>query len=182
MPTAQKALTYDEWLALPVNDETREECVNGIVEKMPPAKFNHALIVENLADQLRDATDRRLLRVLTTNFGLVVRKDPITQRTPDIAVFDRATILIVDGYAHSAPLLAVEVLAPANSPRRVREKLADYASIGVPEVWVADPKYRAVSIHVLHNGAYTERVLPHNGVTTPARFPSVTVDFAAIWP
>jgi len=53
MPTATKLLSYEEWLTLPEDGEVREECVNGIVEKMPPSKSGHAFIVENLADILR---------------------------------------------------------------------------------------------------------------------------------
>jgi Uma2 family endonuclease len=181
MPTAQKLLTYDEWLALPVNDETREECVNGIVEKMPPPKFDHAWVVKRLTRQLERQLDDSIF-VADSNFGLVIRKVPLTQRTPDIAVFRLDRMVLRNGYVHSAPELAVEVLSPGNTRSRVEAILADYASIGVPEVWIVDPKNRAVSVRILESGVYTERVLPHNGVTAPARFPSVTVDFAAIWP
>ena len=182
MPAAAKLLSYKEWLELPQDDDGREECVNGVIEKMPPAKSEHAFIVENLADQLRDTVDRSVFRVMVTNFGLVIRQTPVTQRTPDIAVFERATLLIKDGYFHSAPALAIEVLLPSNTPRRMRAILADYASIGVPEVWAIDPGTRTTTIHLLEDGVYRATRLSHDGVTNPIRLPSVTVDFSAIWP
>jgi Uma2 family endonuclease len=97
-------------------------------------------------------------------------------------VFLLETLVIRDGYIHSAPELAVEVLSPANTPARIHEKLSDYASIGIPEVWVIAPAERTIGIHRLADGKYDETILPHDGVTRPARFPSVNVDFSAIWP
>jgi Uma2 family endonuclease len=182
MPTAAKLLSYEKWLELPENDETREECVNGVIEKMPPPQSGHAFLVENLADLLRSAVDQNVFWVMTSNFGLVIHKDPVTQRTPDIAVFERATMVVRDGYFHSAPVLAVEVLSPSGTAGRMRGVLADYASIGLPEVWAIDPDRRAITIHILESGVYRSTGLPHDGVTNPVRFPSVTIDFSAIWP
>jgi Uma2 family endonuclease len=172
MSTATKLLSYEEWLELPADDEGREECVNGVVEKMPAAKWNHTVVVERLTRQLWKQLDEKTM-VVSSNFGLIVRRNPLTQRTPDIAVFSLANLIERDGYIHSVPELAVEVLSTPNSRARIHEKLADYASIGLPETWVVDPVERTVAIH---------RELPHDGVTTLLRFPSVTVDFAAIWP
>ena len=182
MHTAVKLLSYEEWLQLPENGDGREECVNGVIETMPPPKSDHAFLVENLADLLRDAFDRATHRVMTTNFGLVIRTSPLTQRTPDVAVFERASIVIRDGYFHSAPVLAVEVLSPSNSRARMRHVLADYTSIGIPEVWVVDPGTRTVTTHRLHTSGYLATELPQSAVTSPVRFPSVSVDFSGIWP
>ncbi|MES1258562.1 MAG: Uma2 family endonuclease [Acidobacteriota bacterium] len=163
MPTAATLLSYEEWLELPENDEAREECVNGVIEKMPPAGFDHAWIVKRLTRQLERQFDETEIFVADS-------------------VFILAAMVRRDGYIHSAPELAIEVLSPSNSPRRVRELLADYASIGLPEVWVIDPDRRTIALHFLENGAYRSTGLPHDGVTNPVRFPSVTVDFSTIWP
>ena len=182
MPTASKLLTYDEWLELPETGEGREECVNGVIERMPPPKWTHTVVVERLARQLWKQLDERTTMVVSSNFGLVIRQNPLTQRTPDIAVFQLAGLVERDGYIHSAPELAVEVLSPANTPQKVNEKLADYASIGIPEVWVVAPKERSVAIHLLTGSGFATAIHPHDGVTAPVRFPSVPVDFNAIWP
>ena len=73
-------------------------------------------------------------------FNLIIRRRPLTARIPDLAVFQIATIVERDGRIHSAPHLIVEVLSPANTRRERAEKLADYASPGVPEVWVFSPE------------------------------------------
>lgn len=118
MPTATRLLSYEESLGLPENDEGREECVNGVIEKMPPAKWNHTWIVKQLTRCLYKALDQKTTEVVSSDFGLIIRKNPVTQRTPDIAVFLLATLDVRDGYIHNAPELAIEVLSPSNTPRR----------------------------------------------------------------
>lgn len=181
MSTASKLLNYEEWLLLPENDDSREECVNGVIETTPPAKFNHAWIIKQLTRQLERKLDESVL-VADSNFGLVIRQVPLTQRTPDIGVFILSNATIKDGYFHSPPELAIEVLSPSNSPGQIRGKLSDYAHIGVPEVWIVNAAKREVGIHELEGSRYRADTLPHDAVTSPLRFPSVSVDFSTIWP
>jgi Uma2 family endonuclease len=138
--------------------------------------------VKRLTRQLERQVDETEIFVANSSFGLIIRRNPVTQRTPDIAVFLLAAMVRRDGYIHSAPELAIEVLSPSNSPRRVRELLADYASIELPEVWAVSPPDRKISIYRLENGAYRATVFSHDGMTNLLRFPDVTVDFSLIWP
>lgn len=182
MHTAVKPLSYEEWLLLPVNGDGGEECVNGLIKTMPPPKFDHAWIVKRITRQLERQLDEAKVFVADSSFGLVIRRSPLTQRTPDIGVFVLATMVRRDGYIHSAPELAVEVLSPSNGPRRVRDLLSDYAAIGLAEVWVVDPSDRTITLNRLDGSDYRSTTLSHDAVTSPVRFPSVTVDFSGIWP
>ena len=110
MATTPKLLTYEEWLKLP-ETEGIEEVVNGEIRKMPPNKLLHADTVENLADLLKASVDRNAIQVRVSTFGLVISREPLTTRVPDIAVFVRSQVVEQDGYIHSAPELIVEVLA-----------------------------------------------------------------------
>jgi len=83
---------------------------------------------------------------------------------------------------HSAPQLVVEVLSPANRRREREEKLADYATIGVPEVWVISPEARTVEVLYLEEGYLHSSHILARGTLTPKLFPQVTVDIASIWP
>ena len=127
MATTPKVLTYEEWLKLP-EVEGIEEVVNGEIQKMPPNKILHADIVENLADLLKASVDRKSTQVRISTFGLVIQRDPLTTRVPDIAVFVRSQVVEQDGYIHSAPELIVEVLSPANTRPERESKLKDYES------------------------------------------------------
>jgi Uma2 family endonuclease len=159
-----------------------EEVVNGEIRQLPPPKWIHAEIVENLADAMRAQVDRQRIKIRISLFGLVIRKRPLTTRVPDLAVFDTATLVEQDGYIHSAPLLIVEVLSRANRPTERADKLADYAELGVPEVWVFSPGSRSVEVLLLENGAYRSSGEPAPAALTPTLLPSVRVEVAAVWP
>jgi len=141
-----KTVTYEEWLRMPEVTDAIEEVVNGEIHITPPAKFRHARIVERLQRALHAALDPDRFFVATGSFALIIRKSPLTSRNPDLAAFEMATIDEQDGYIHSAPQLLVEVLSRSNTRREREEKLADYASIGVPEVWAVSPETRAVEV------------------------------------
>jgi Uma2 family endonuclease len=162
MPTTQKLLTYEEWLRLP-EVEGVEEVVNGEIRKMPPNKVLHADTVENLADLLKAQFDRGIIQVRVSNFALVIRHDPFTTRVPDIAVFIRANVVEQDGYIHSPPELVVEVLSPANTRAERTDKLKDYESLGVPEVWVVSPEARTVEVLLLQQGQLTTTAILREG-------------------
>jgi Uma2 family endonuclease len=181
MATTSKILTYEEWLALP-EVEGVEEVVNGEIVKMPPNKVIHADIVENLADLLKSQVDRRTVQVRVSTFGLLIRRDPVTTRVPDIAVFIRSNVVAEDGYIHSAPELVVEVLSPANTRSERAQKLRDYESLGVLEVWVVSPEAQTVEVLLLQNGQLATTKLLREGQLTPTRFPGATVEISAIWP
>jgi len=181
MATTSKPLTYEEWLKLP-EAEGIEEVVNGEVRKMPPNKLLHADTVENFADLLKAKFDRKTVQVRVSTFGLVIRREPLTTRVPDIAVFTRANVVEIDGYIHSAPELIVEVLSPANTRAERAEKLKDYESLGVPEVWVLSPEAQTVEILQLKDGRLTTTALLREGRIAPLHFPTAVIDIPAIWP
>jgi Uma2 family endonuclease len=178
--TLTKPLTYEEWLALP--EGGAEEIVNGEIVNLPPNKVLHADTVENLADLLKSLLDRRTVQVRVSTFGLLIRRNPVTTRVPDIAVFIRSNVVEQDGYIHSAPELVVEVLSPANTRAERADKLRDYESLGVPEVWVLSPEGQTVEVLLLKEGRLTTTNLLREGQLTPTKFPQAVIDVSAIWP
>jgi len=181
LPNA-KTVTYEEWLRMPEVQDAIEEVVKGEIRIMPANKLNHALVTGALRDILHPQLDRKAHLIVTENFGLIVRTEPLTSRVPDLAVFERGTMVVKDGYVHSAPQLAVEVLSPGNTRREMEEKLGDYASIGVPEVWVISPEARTVEVLYLDDGYLRRSQILAEGLLQPKLFPHVQVDIAQIWP
>jgi Uma2 family endonuclease len=180
---SSKTVTYEEWLRLPEISDGTEEVVNGEIRIMPAPKWNHSEIVSNIYDQIRSQVNKREVKVKIAQFGLIIRREPLTSRVPDLAVFETSTIVERDGYIHSAPQLVVEVLSPANTRREREEKLGDYAALGVPEVWVVSPEARTVEVLYLEDGYLrgNARILAQ-GLLKPKHFPNVQVDIAGIWP
>jgi Uma2 family endonuclease len=178
-----KTVTYEEWLNMPEVQDAIEEVVNGEIRIMPPPKWKHAQIVEALHELISDQVDRKAVRVVATQFALIIRRHPFTSRQPDLAAFERNSIVEQDGYIHSAPQLVVEVLSPANTHPERQEKLDDYGSIGVTEAWVVSPEARTVEVLLLEGEQLVRTQLLGSGdILKPKFFPHVQVDIAQIWP
>ncbi len=182
MATTTRTVTYEEWLSMKVVEDAVEEVVNGEVRRMPPNKWKHALIVENLAHALNRQVNEHEVLVVTTQFGLIIRKQPLTSRVPDLAMFVKKNIVEQDGYIHSAPELVVEVLSPANTRAERAEKLRDYEALGVPEVWVLSPEARTFEVLQLVDGKLRTAQVVTQGQLAPVRFSNVAVDVSSIWP
>ena len=181
LPNPQ-TVTYEEWLRMPEVTDAIEEVVDGEILIMPPAKLKHALIARNICKAFDAQTDAHETVVLDNSFGLVIRKAPLTSRVPDLAVFRKSTIVEQDGYVHSAPQLVVEVLSPGNTRRERERKLADYASLGIPEMWVVSLEARTVEVLYLESGFLRSAQVLAQGVLEPKQFPGVQIQIAGIWP
>jgi Uma2 family endonuclease len=182
MATTTKLVTYEEWLTMPEVQDATEEVVNGEIVRIPPPRLPRAFVVENIRDIVDKQLDRQIFSIYTTQFGLVIRRDPLTCRVPDLALFRRNNIVVVDGYVHSAPELVVEVLSSANTRRERGAKLRDYESLGVPEVWVLSPEACTVEVLLLKEERLTTVALLREGTLRPTQFPEVTVDISSVWP
>jgi Uma2 family endonuclease len=182
MATTAKPLTYREWLEMPGSPDCIEEVVNGEIRKMPPNKLPHPDVVHELTIAFARLLPKKKVAIYGSNFGLVIRKEPLTCRIPDLALFQREGLDIEDGYIHSPAQLVVEVLSPAETRRDVEEKLRDYESLGVPEVWVVSPEARTVQVLRLTEGTLkTDRILVE-GTVSPLKFPEAVIDVTSIWP
>src|SRR5438067_7203877 len=131
-----------------------EEVVNGEIRIVPAPTWNHSEIVQNTYDQIRPQVEKDKVRMSVSKFDLIIRRQPLTARQPDFVMFLRETIIERDGRIHSPPQFIGEVLSPANTRREREEKLADYAALGVPEVWILSPEARSIAVLRLKNGRY----------------------------
>ena len=174
-------VTYEEWLRMPIVNG-REEVVNGEIRIMPPNKMPHPQIMRALQAAFFRQLDLSTTEFFASTFGLVIRREPLTSRAPDIAVFDRSTMVWEDGYVQSAPQLAIEVLSPSESRREIAEKLRDYESIGTSEVWLISPEAATVEVLLLEDGKLRRSAILAEGVLKPKHFPAVQIDISEIWP
>ena len=177
-----KTVTYEEWLQMPVVEDAIEEVVDGVIHIMPPPKWKHTLIVNRLREALGAQLDKSRFLVVSEEFGLIIRKAPLTSRVPDLAVFEITTIVERDGYIHSAPQLAVEVRSAANVRKEREEKLANYASLGIPEIWAVNPGPHTIEVLYLESGQLRRQAILAEGLLKPRLFPGVEIDVTKIWP
>jgi len=59
-------------------------------------------------------------------------------RVPDVVVLDRANPK--EEIVTVAPLAVFEVLSPGDTVQELYEKLDEYTAMGIPQIWVVDPK------------------------------------------
>ncbi|MEO5924573.1 MAG: Uma2 family endonuclease [Bryobacteraceae bacterium] len=182
MASAPHLLTYEEWLQMPTVEDGTDEVVNGVLRFMPPTHYPHAEVIQRLIEAFLPLVDRKRVGLLGSNLGLMISREPLTCRSPDLILFWRDQMEVRDGLYYSPPGLVVEILSPSENRRRKQEKMDDYASIGVPEVWVCAPGERSIEICRLANGRMNSESTLSGGLLGPSRFPGVSINIAEIWP
>jgi Uma2 family endonuclease len=186
MSTSTKSITYEDSLTMPEN--RFEEIVHGESRVMPPAIKNHDYLIRKLSKVLDRQLDDSKYEVLSQGTGLGIERVPLTYRIPDLTVFrtealcqDRARTARNDPYIWAVPELLVECLSLSNRKGSILELLADYAQIGVPEVWLLDPKLPQFTSYRCESGTLTQWLTMESGRAAPLLLPNVTVDLAELW-
>jgi len=175
-----KTVTYEEWLRMP---ETKcEEVVNGEIRIMPAPKLMHARVARKLGIVIGRQVDEREVIIVDSAVDFIIRLQPLTVRQPDLAVLHAASLVERDGRVHSAPQLIAEVLSASNTRREIAARLADFAGLGVPEVWILSYDARTVEVLYLENGQFVRHAILAEGILKPKLFPDVQIDIAEIWP
>jgi Uma2 family endonuclease len=150
MALPEQLMTADQLLELP-DDGRRRELVGGFLVSEPPASFRHGDMAAEIFRRLIEfARQHDLGRVVSTETGFLLARDPDTVRAPDVAFVSRSTIERAGrfrGFFPGAPDLAVEVLSPSERPADVHAKSGDYLAAGTRLVWVVDPSRRQVRVH-----------------------------------
>ena len=121
-----------------------DEVWDGVVHMVPPPSLWHQELESGLEEVLRPLARLRGLRCLH-NTGLF-RADQ-NYRVPDLMVFrpEHGSDRGVETHAE----VVVELLSPNDESR---EKLPFYESVGVSEVFLIDPRTRAVELYALRSG------------------------------
>lgn len=183
MAKVSRVLTYEEWLQLPPVEDGTDEVVKGELRFMPPTRYSHAEIIQRLVFRLAQQVDEKKVGLLGSNLGLMISRDPLTCRSPDLILFWRDQMEIKDGLYYSPPGLIVEILSPSEGRKRKEEKMEDYASIGVPEVWLCSPEAQSIEVRRLSSGGRLEgTTVAVDGTLEPAHFPGVKIAVPEIWP
>ena len=130
-------------------DNMRHELVRGELRTMAPAGSEHGAIIINLAVPLGHyVKTKRLGVVLGAETGFTIDTD--TVRAPDIAFVVAARIPsggVPKEFWPGPPDLAVEVVSPCDRVFEIDEKIEDWLTAGVQQVWVVNPRKKNVAIH-----------------------------------
>lgn len=138
---ATAALTFEEFEQLP-DEPGKQELLNGELIALPPANDRHMRIAQRLLLYLLARLDGGPLAArMETGYRL----GGATWVVPDVSVPHpgQSTAQYLEG----APLLAVEIISPANRALNVERKLRLYFEHGAMEVWVIYPESGIVEVH-----------------------------------
>ncbi len=151
---AQKVLTWEDYLKGEPKELERYEIVDGEVMEVGAPNGEHQLVSRNLFRSLDDfVTHRELGVVLYAPFDVVVRKEPLKTRQPDLFFLSKERGGTPENIRQLArleatPDLVVEIFSPSEERERLGEKLDDYHRIGVPEVWLVRSEEKTVEVLV----------------------------------
>ena len=176
---AAKLLTADDLIRL-YGEGVRGELIRGVLHETVATGIEHGEVVMNLGAPLTYfVRSNRLGRVVGSDAGVRLEREPDTVREPDIAFISAARLPLearVRGYAEVAPDLVVEVVSPSDRPAPVHDKALMWLRYGVRLVWVVNPQTRTIVVMPAEGPAQTlydddildgGEVLP--GFTCPVR-------------
>src|SRR5450432_1618041 len=136
--SATTQTTWEEFLNLP-DAPGKQELLDGELIVMPPAKQSHNLISKLVQRLLESAVDESRVWHET---GYQLSRGWLQ---PDVSVTwpDQP---VEDDWFQRAPMIAIEVVSPANRPDHIDKKTAVYLEEGAAEVWVIYPATQSMTV------------------------------------
>ena len=149
MSTTTHHMTAAELIKL--DDGYRHELVKGELLTMSPAGAEHGAVIMNLAGPLAVFVKRNKLGIVFgAETGFTLERDPDTVLAPDIAFIRNQRIgALSKGYRDGAPDLAVEVISPKESKKKIETKTASWLQFGATAVWLVNPQTRTVEVRTI---------------------------------
>jgi len=114
--------------------EPDAEYVDGQIEERPAANSDHSDWQQAICGWFLNHAREWNVRVFPE---LRVQVTQANYLIPDVTVLDRS--LPAEQTITHPPLAVFEILSPEDTVKRLRKKLAEYAAMGIPQIWVVDP-------------------------------------------
>jgi Uma2 family endonuclease len=130
-------ISVDEYLTTNYNPDV--EFVDGMLVERNVGDWQHSLVQSNLIFALRSKYPH--LKVVPE---LRSRITATRYRLPDVCVLKTAP---ATRYLLEAAFLVIEVLSEGDVMSNVIEKLKEYASKGVENIWLIDPRLRELYVY-----------------------------------
>jgi Uma2 family endonuclease len=142
--------TEKEYLEFEADARVEYDC--GRLEFLPVPTEYHQEILEFLFVAIRTfVLERKLGKVHTS--GLRLKTGERKYREPDVVFLSHDKSEHRKGLYWEAADLAVEVVSDGEPNRDLVKKKAEYATAGIAEYWIADPRDQTLTILTLDAGA-----------------------------
>ena len=145
-PKRQGEYTVDDYYNWP--EDERIELIDGVIYHVSMPSIRHQLIVGEIDFVFKSFVKSKKGKCKIFGAGVDVRidRDDKTIVVPDIAIVCQKDNL-TERYMDGAPDLVVEVLSPSTKKKDLTIKYVKYASAGVREYWIVDPKKESVVVY-----------------------------------
>jgi Uma2 family endonuclease len=150
MGTVKTLLTFEEFEQLP-DQPGKQELVRGELIEMPPADLKHNRISHRIYKRLDAAIEQAHARGEARDLGEAFHEMGYLLPgecwlQPDVSVTHAGQSEAK--YLVNAPAIAIEVISPGNTAKRIDAKAELYFQFGAREVWRFFPKKKQVMIQV----------------------------------
>ena len=146
--TATRLVTGDELLAM--GDIGPCELIDGVIVKISPTGGVHGFLESRLALRIGGFVEEMKIGLcMVGEVGIYIRHDPDRIRGADLAFWSNAKLPDgpPPGFIEVAPDLVVEIFSPTDRWKEINQKIDDYFSIGVGEVWIVEPDEETVFVY-----------------------------------
>jgi Uma2 family endonuclease len=149
---ATALLTSDQYLSLPEEldqngNRIKDELIGGEVVKMPPPSHRHDRIknrIKRLLDRHLDRNPHLAMESLVEMGAEVTKRDVFV---PDVSLVKLDRCSEEERIFRGAPDLAVEVVSPSDTTKRLKAKVDTYLEGGANTVWVVFPESCSLRIY-----------------------------------
>jgi Uma2 family endonuclease len=172
-------LSIEEFFNLPNVDAGKRELIEGELIELPPATAPHNTIADCIADALKDylksqGEPRHRARM---EAGFEISTPRRSWLQPDVALLHPDQLINASSYYQGAPLIAIEVISPSNTPRNIDRKRLIYLAHGSEEVWVVYPETKTVTTKRAIDGV----LVPQEQAITSTLLPGFRLDFTGLF-
>lgn len=177
----ERKITGEELLQIP--NVGRCELVEGEIVPMSPTNMEHAFIEMNIGRLLGNfVAERKIGWVLVGEVGVYIQRDPDTVRGADVAFISKQRLpqRPGEGFLKVMPELVVEIVSSNDTWSDLHTKLEEYFEAGVEQVWMVEPKRRAVRVY--HSLTEMEIYEGNTAVSGPGPLAEFALPFTEIFP
>ena len=182
MTTQTKLITWQDYLEGP-EIKARKEIVDGVLIMFSGPFRPHQIVSSRiLVPTYTFVTDHELGEVLYAPMDVIIQREPLRVRQPDILFTSNERSDILGDRIEGGPDLVVEVLSPSNTRPYIERKLADYASVGVRECWLVSIDAHTVEVLRQEGGEWRRAYVRGEGeLLESAVLPGLELDIAEIF-
>lgn len=142
-----------DYFSLPGNRMV--ELLDGYVEILPVPSLLHQFLARLMFLQLHEFVEKSHLGIVMSA-PTRIRIGDHRYREPDILFVSTANSNCRQAQFWETVNLVVEVISPDDPDRDLIDKRSDYATAGISEYWIIDPRDDSIQVLHLCDGAYLD--------------------------